>query len=86
MDVPLARAVAQAADRQGLAAELGALRVLLARLLTEALNADDPTRLATAASQLANAAARVARPHHALVPPPDPLQDALMQALTDLNL
>ena len=84
LDTPVARLAEQAAMRRGLADELGALRLLLVRLLGAALAADDPARLAQAAAQVANAATRAARAHDALVGGQDQfVLDHLLRQLGD---
>ena len=73
LNTPVARLAEHAAMRCGLADEIGALRLLLVRLLGAALAADDPARLARAAAQVANAATRAARAHDALAGDPAPV-------------
>lgn len=82
-DARLREVMAQAATERGLADELGALRVVLARLLAEE---EDVGKLAVGVARVARASAIVARAQWAVGGnAADELTEALMQALTALD-
>lgn len=79
----LAAVLDQAAAERGLADEIGALRVTLARLLVEE---QDPTRLATAVARVAGVAVQAARAQRTLAgEQAEGLTAALAQVLAELE-
>jgi hypothetical protein len=81
-DEPVRRILAQAAAEAGLDRELGALRLVLARLLMED---DDPVRQAVAVTRVATAA-RIVRTQAAVGGQRDTLQEWIHEVLTELDL
>lgn len=83
IDPALREILAQAAAEQGLADEIGALRVVLARLLTEV---EDPTRQAAGIARITSASIQAARAQRAISgEQADSLTEALTQVLAELD-
>ena len=83
LEAPLPEVMAQAAAERGLAAEAGALRVVLARLLAEEA---DLGKLALGVARVATASARLAQARQTLGDgPKSELEEAMMKALDELD-
>ena len=83
LDARLGRLLAHAAEERGLAAEHGALRLVMHRLLTDE---DDPSRLAAGVARLAHATARISQARRALAADaPDEFTQALNFVLDEIN-
>jgi hypothetical protein len=82
-DEKLKEVIAQAAVERGLADEIGALRVVLARLLLEE---DDLSKLVTGVARLASVTVQAARAQRAIVgEAADGLTEAIAQILAELD-
>ena len=80
----IAATLAQAGSAQSLAEEIGALRLVLARVLAEE---DDPARLATSIPRIVDAVVRAVRAQRALSGvTAEGLTEALTQVLIELGL
>ena len=79
-------AMAQAAREAGVAEEIGALRLALARLVGELPHAEDPVRAAHGVARVAAASVRAVERQHALVGGPrSELEASMMRALDELD-
>lgn len=82
-DATLREVIAQAAAERGLADEIGALRVVLARLLLEE---DDLSKLVTGVARLASVTVQAARAQRAIAgEQADGLTEAIAQILAELD-
>jgi hypothetical protein len=81
-DEPVRRILAEAAEEKGLDVELGALRLMMARLLMED---GDPIKQAVAISRVATAAARIVKTGAAIEEPRDTLQEWITEHLRELD-
>jgi hypothetical protein len=82
-DGPLREVIAQAAAERGLADEIGALRVVLARVLVEE---DDLSKLVAGVSRLASVTVQAARAQRAIAgEQADGLTEAIAQILAELD-
>ena len=79
-------AMAQAAAEKGVAEEIGALRLMLARLMAEVPTTEDPVRLGHGVARVAGASVRAARAQKELLgEDTSEFQAALFQALAELD-
>ena len=81
-DEPVRRILAEAAEEKVLDVELGALRMMLARLLMED---GDPVRQAEGVCRVATAAARIVKTGASIKRPRDTLQEWITEHLRELD-